>query len=185
MQAPVPSRLSGTSQAEGTSLAMTDLFVFEPVGEEVLLRNIERAIAGIERPLPLYKAIGATLEENVNLRFQLKQDPNGRAWAQISDLTPVLYERFHKQPWPGGSLLERSRRMLDSLAANVGDDGIDVGFSVPYAIFHETGTQRGGKPYMPRRGMLMGDPKAGALGDDDRADVQAEIDAYLARLLGG
>lgn len=180
---------------------MADRFVFEAVGEEVILQAIDRAIGGLAAPLPLYRVVGATLEENVNLRFQLKRDPNGKPWAPLSPLTPTLYwtidpgrrGSLHRDETTGeyvippmpGSLLERTRRMLDSLASNPSDTGVFVGFSVPYAVYHETGTKKKtGEQLMPRRGMLMGDPEAGTLGDEDREDVVAEIDAYLARLLG-
>jgi phage gpG-like protein len=174
---------------------MSELFTIELSRDDQVIPALNRAIAGLEHPKALYQAIGAALETNVNLRFRTKRDPNNVPWPKISDLTPIIYARINKTaridndgqlvvpPLPG-SLLDRTRRMLGSLAANPSDTGLELGFSVPYAIYHETGTERNGKPYMPRRGMLLGDPKAGTLGAEDRADVQDVIDNYLSNLLG-
>ena len=163
---------------------MSDRFAFEPVGEEVLLTRLNQAIASLERPGKLYGAIGAQLEENINLRITTtKADPSGKPWLPVSPLTPIIYERITGRKWDG-SLLRRTGHMLDTLAHNATDQGVEVGFSAPYAIFHETGTQRDGEPYMPRRGLLMADPATGTLGAEDREDVQAIIEGYLARALG-
>lgn len=174
---------------------MTDRFVIELAGEGGLVAQLNRAITELERPAALMRDVAGVLEQNVNLRFTTKRDPNGQPWPQISELTPLIYASVNKTltydaddqpivPKMPGTLLERTRRMLNSLAGRAGDSWVEVGFGVPYAIYHETGTERNDKPYMPRRGMLTGDPEAGTLGAEDRQDVQDEIDAHLGRLLG-
>jgi len=72
--------------------------------------------------------------------------------------------------------------MMASLSSTVSGSRVTVGFARPYALYHETGTARGGRPWMPRRGMLTADPTAGTLGAQDEADVRAEIDRWLDSL---
>lgn len=174
---------------------MTDRYLIALDGESALLGQLNIAIAGLAKPSELMRDIAGVLESNVNQRFTLKRDPNGQPWAQISELTPLIYARINKTikkdaegnavvPAMPGTLLERTRRMLNSLAGTSGDDWAEVGFAVNYAIYHETGTERNGEQYMPRRGLLTGDPKAGTLGAEDQLDVRAEIDVHMGRLLG-
>ena len=76
--------------------------------------------------------------------------------------------------------------MRDSLAANAGDDYVEVGMNrltddgkwqIP--LLHEFGTR-----HMPRRGLFFADPDAGTLGAGDEADLEADITAFLADLFG-
>lgn len=174
---------------------MTDRYVIALDGESELLGQLDLAIKDLAKPDELLRDIGTLMEQNVNLRFRTKTDPNGHPWPPLSKLTPEIYARINKTlredddgnlviPKMPGSLLERTRRMLNSLASNTGNDFVEWGFSVPYGIYHVTGTERNGKPYMPRRDPLTGDPEKGTLGADDVQELQEEIETYLDRLLG-
>jgi len=174
---------------------MTDRLVIELDGDSALIAQLDVAIAGLARPSELMQNIAAIEVRNVNLRFSSKRDPNGQPWPQISELTPMIYASVHKTakvgadgetiipPMPG-SLLQRTNLMMQSLSPNSGDTWAEWGFGRPYAIYHETGTERNDKPYMPRRGLLTGDPERGTLGAEDAQDLQDEINDFMAGLLG-
>ena len=160
--------------------------------DEPLLRAIDNALHLLQQPAPLLTAIGAKLEMNAQLRFDTKTDPSGQPWAPLSPATVEIYQSdwfIKRNPeFAGGipgSLLVRTNRLRQSLAFNVGESWVDIGTSrqVPgrrqptwqVGLLHEWGTVK-----MPRRGLLVADPKTGELGADDRADV---LDA-VSRMLG-
>lgn len=179
---------------------MADRYVLELLGEQALLNRLSAAIQGLEHPRELFANIGAALEQSINIRFDTKRDPTGQAWPKISEITPLLYYTLDKNrraalkkdadgeliipPMPG-TLLERSRKMRRGIGSNADDQGVEVGFADKYAIYHETGTKRNDRPFMPRRGLMFADPVAGTLSADDQADVITEIEAYLSDLLAG
>jgi phage virion morphogenesis protein len=157
---------------------VTDRFIIELGAETNLQGRLAAAIQGLERPRALMDTIGARMEANVQARFDSKRAPDGTAWLPIAASTRASYEAKYKGKIPG-SLLERTRRMRDSLSYQAGDVSVEWGFSVPYAAWHELGTMR-----MPRRQLLADDPIAGTLGERDREDVLDEVEAFLAGLLG-
>jgi hypothetical protein len=74
--------------------------------------------------------------------------------------------------------------MRQSLAHNVSEDGIELGFARAtkggkweVAMLHEFGTAK-----MPRRGLMTADPKTGKLGASDEALVLAAVNGYLEGL---
>lgn len=83
---------------------------------------------------PLMSDLGAILESRVNQRFALKVDPTGQAWADWAPSTAKARAKSGR-----GTLLEYTRRMLDSLNHNSGADWLEIGFGVPYAAAHEFG----------------------------------------------
>lgn len=149
--------------------------------DDALQQRLDDAIEALSNPRELMEAIGGKLEENTQLRFVSKTDPNGAPWQELAESTL-------KRKKGRGSILELSGLMKGSLGSNVGADGrdVEVGFGERYAGYHETGSKDGKRP--PRRGLLLGsvafgDIEGGQLGDADRADVMAEVDRYLAELL--
>lgn len=157
---------------------MTDRFIIELDAEGELQARLGAAIRGLQRPAELMEAIGARMVANVHLRFDTKRAPDGTAWLPISSSTREQLERKNKGRVPG-SLLERTRRLRDSLARLAGDTMVEWGFSVPYAMPHETGSRRG----LPRRQLLTDDPIAGTLSASDRQDVLDEVNDFLQGLL--
>jgi phage virion morphogenesis protein len=144
-----------------------------------ITRALQQAAERLANPRDLLARIGAVLEQNVNLRFDTKTDPDGVQWLPIAESTRKAYEKRFDGRVPG-TLLQRALQgaaMSATLAHNVGEGFVEVGFSKPYAQYHETGTRR-----MPRRGMLAGDFVAGTLGQEDALDVMREVDDYLAQL---
>lgn len=144
-------------------------------GEAVAM--LRQAIDRLDHTEPLMWRIAALLENNVQMRFDQKVDPNGASWAQIKDSTRVSLERKHGGSVPG-TLLERTREMRNSLESRAGQDWAEVGFGSIIAAFHETGTRK-----MERRGLLSGDPEMGVLGREDQVDIEREVADFLAGLV--
>jgi phage gpG-like protein len=159
---------------------MTDRFTVV-VQDTELNAALSRATAKLDEGR-LLGQIGALLESRVNQRFDRKVDPNALAWKPLSENTLALYARADGDS-RRGTLLERTGRMRQSLAHNVIGDAVEVGFAVPYAQYHETGTRtKTGKVKMPRRGMLTADWEAGTLGDGDRRAILQLLGRYLGEL---
>lgn len=158
---------------------MTDKLTIE-LQDADLLAAVDRALAALEHPHEMLDAIGARLEGNAEQRFETKTDPSGTAWAPLSPATRAIYESewFIKlnPTFAGGipgTLLERTRQMRASLAHNTGDDWVEIGTARAtkggrwqVGTLHEWGTTK-----MPRRGLLVANPAAGALGAGDQEDV--------------
>ena len=174
---------------------MAEFLHIEVTGLEALRADLLRALAQLERPAELMGSLGAVLEANINLRFGSKTDPNGAPWAPLAASTRKGYDKGDTKgrgPNKGqvvrsGSLLIRTGQMLRSLTHNAGDDWVDVGMNrltdngkwqVP--LLHETGTA-----HMPRRGIFLGDDRAGTLGAGDEADITAACQNFMDRVLGG
>lgn len=153
-------------------------FLVELEGEADLLGRVGSALQAVQHPQVLMDAIASRLKANVELRFETKTDPNGLAWLPLAESTRARYEKQDKGKRKG-SLLQRTGLMLGSLTSNATDAAAEVGFSRPYAWWHEIGTQR-----MPRRSMLTDDPIAGRLGAQDRQDVLDELEDFLGTALG-
>jgi phage virion morphogenesis protein len=149
------------------------------IDDQELLAALRPVIDALDDPTELLESMGAVMARNVELRFETKTDPNGEPWAPLADSTREQYERRYKGSIPG-SLLERNRHMRASLDHQVVGDVLEVGFGEAYAGYHETGRKDG---KMPRRGLLAGDWQTGELGADDRADLVAEIEQFLAARL--
>jgi phage gpG-like protein len=157
-----------------------------------ILAAIDRVLAFLEDPSPLMADIGTQLQGNVQARFTSKTDPEGQPWAPLSPTTRAIYEsEWFKARNPAfkngipGSLLQRTNLMRASLAFNAGAEGLDIGFSRGTAgnkwqvsMLHEWGTAT-----MPRRGLLVADPKTGTLGPGDQADVLRLVNNALSQLL--
>lgn len=164
---------------------MAGFLSLEVVGLGELQAVLARAARELDNPRDLLDAMGATLQGNINLRFDTKTDPNDEPWEPLTPNTLAIYaaqERKGNGPPAGrGTLLNHMGYMLDSLTHNVGPDYVDVGMSrqtkggnwaVP--LLHETGTRS-----MPRRGIFLGNWEAGTLGAQDEADLLADVSAWL------
>jgi len=141
---------------------VADFFSIEITGADALRAELATALAQLQDPRSLLVHLGAVLEANIERRFDRKRDPNGQAWAPLSEATKARYAA-QDEGARRGTLLERTGQMRNTLAANAGTDFVELGmhrlttggaWSVP--LLHETGTAR-----MPRRGIFLGDPTAG------------------------
>ncbi|MFT7722258.1 MAG: phage virion morphogenesis protein [Roseateles sp.] len=118
---------------------------------------------------PAMESIGTTLETRVSGRFEAESDPLGHPWAPWA---PSTVENYPK----GGNrrILDRHGDMLDSLTSQADATSVRIGFGNPVATYHEWGTER-----MPRRGLLMDGPDAGALAPDDERAVLDILATFL------
>ncbi len=126
-----------------------------------MIARARAAGKGIE----IQEAMGQRLQERMGLRFDTKLDPNGKAWDPLAESTKARYDAEDGTRGNGkraGSLLQRTGLMRASLTRFVGSRDVTVGFTRPYAKWHETGTRR-----MPRRGLVFSDPTSGTLSDGD------------------
>lgn len=127
---------------------------------------------------PAMQEIGADLDAAIHKRFLAQADPNGAQWAPLS---PATLANRAKTGTVGG-ILQQYGTMLASLSYEAGASSVRVGFTQPYAMYHETGTKATPKrAAMPRRGILLGDPVANTLGAADQAMVLDVISSYLAK----
>lgn len=169
---------------------MADFMSIEVTGLGELQALLDRAAQRLQNPHDLLDALGAVYEQQVVLRFETKTDPSGAPWEPLADSTRERYDRADTGKSGGlrsrGSLLERTRQMLDSLNHVASDDHVDVGMNrltddgtwqIP--LLHETGTE-----HMPRRGIFLADWQAGTLGADDERALLAEAAAWLDALFG-
>ena len=128
---------------------------------------------------PVMDSIGNALETRVRQRFQTRTDPQGQPWSPWRESTQEGY------PFPGspaaavegpgnGRLLDRHGTMLSLLSYNPDNTSVRIGFASEYAEYHEWGTVN-----MDRRGMLMADPDAGTLGENDEAAVLDILAVWL------
>lgn len=103
------------------------------------------------RPDRAYKAGRDKLKERVDYAFKTKQDPNKSIWADWADTTKAMRSKEGGVAYKAGpvSLLEHTGAMRDSFFAETRGGVIRAGFRVPYAVFHEEGTED-----MPARRIL-------------------------------
>lgn len=141
---------------------------------DVQNQEVMRALQDLQRRLndmtPVMSEIGQKLEGTVSMRFTTQTDPLGRRWTQLKPATLQARAKAGKT----GNILDFTGDMLAGLSWAATAESVRVGFNVPYAAYHEWGTR-----HMPRRGLLMGNPNAGTLADDDVADVLDIIADYL------
>lgn len=141
-------------------ITLQDRFVLEFLGQ--LGRKAEN-LGG------LMDSIGQEMEARVSNRFETRRDPAGVEWMGWADSTIESY------PDDGnGTILDRYGDMLASLNHQADATSVTYGFAMPYAAYHEFGTDR-----MPRRGLLTLDPEAGTLSPGDEASILETVEAYL------
>ena len=141
-------------------------------GFDSSLRQLQKRMGNLR---PVFKDLGAVLENQVRDRRETLTDPNGRRWAEWSDYTRETYPASGR-----GKLLDRSGDMWDrtgpewTVQGLASDLVLRVGFDKSYATFHEFGTDK-----MPRRGLLYADPEKGTLGANDEQAIDDVLQDWL------
>lgn len=126
----------------------------------------------IDDMTPVMDSIGQEMETRVSNRFETQTDPMGVAWSPWAESTKATY------PEDGnGRLLDRYGDMLSSLNHQADESSVTYGFGMPYAAYHEYGTDR-----MPRRGLLTDDPESGVLSEGDEVAVLELLSRYLSSI---
>jgi phage virion morphogenesis protein len=131
------------------------------------IEQLSLLVEKIEDMQPVLRDIGALLESNAQIRFDTKKDPAGRPWSLWAEATRVARESENR-----GTLLNYTGRMRTSLTHQVVGNVLEIGFGVPYARFHETGTSR-----MPSRPTLL--TATGKIGPEDESDIVRVVGRYL------
>lgn len=112
------------------------------------LGQLEKKASGLR---PVLKNIGEYKVEATQGLFDKQQDPQGVAWAALSD----RYKKKKKGP----KILTETRRLRDSIIYSVRNGGLRIGTPVVYAAPHQFGIdkvvvisthQRKGKANIPR-----------------------------------
>lgn len=129
------------------------------IDDRELRDALGRLTRRVEDTTPAMRAIAAEMETRISDRFDAQRDPAGRAWSPLSPRT--LARKKGR-----GRILYHSGDLLDSLSSRASRSEALVGFGKLYAAYHEWGTKK-----MPRRGLLMAEPQARTLGEDDRAAI--------------
>ncbi|MDX2109198.1 MAG: phage virion morphogenesis protein [Verrucomicrobiota bacterium] len=118
-------------------------------------------------PIPeLMETIGGVVESQTRRRIASeKTDVDGKPWKAWSP-------RYARHARAGGSLLQRSGRLLDSITYKVeGDDSVRIGSNLVYARTHQEG--RGGIPARPFLGVS----------ESNQDELQAVLDAWIQNIL--
>lgn len=143
---------------------------------------LTRLVRGVRNLKSVMDDVGQALESRVSARFETETDPTGQAWAAWSPGTTESYPNDGAR----GRILERYGTMLESLYREADVASVRVGLTAVasrsqdvYAVYHEFGTQ-----FMPRRGLLTADPRAGTLGDADERAVLEILEDHLQGLIG-
>jgi phage virion morphogenesis protein len=138
-------------------------------------RTVSAALAKLRARLgdmtPVYTRIGATIEGRVQMRFDTRTAPSGKPWAPWSDRTAAMRKREGR-----GSLLVYTGHMRTSLSYRATRDWVRIGFTVPYAKYHEFGTRRGKRRHIPARPMLF---SGRGLGAGDKSAVMGVLKSWL------
>ena len=93
----------------------------------------------------LLTQVGGELEAQTRERLsETKTAPDGKPWKPWS-------RRYAARAKPNAKLLERTGKMIDSIAFEVGDDAVTVGANMVYAATHQCG--RGNIPARPFLGV--------------------------------
>lgn len=122
---------------------------------------LKRMSSALKDMQPVFDEMGAVLERNVNLRFDTETAPDGSKWKPWAPSTAAARAKEGR-----GTLLRYTGRMRDSLTHVADSDSLEVGFGVPYAVYHEQLTP--GKGRLPKRALLFDN---GQLSDEDMNDA--------------
>lgn len=88
-------------------------------------KPLRDVIAKVTHPAPIFDAVGADLEAQVQIGFVAGHDPYGTPWAQ---------PKFRP-----GQPLRDTGRLMASITHNADDRGLEVGTNVCYAPIHQFG----------------------------------------------
>jgi len=117
----------------------------------------------------LLEQLGADLESSTRERLSVtKTDPSGAPWLAWSA------DYAARRPTKGG-LLDLTGQLVDTIAWELGDGGVDVGSEMVYAMTHQEGDNN---RRIPQRQFL-------GISAEDEETLEATAGAWLNRLLEG
>jgi phage virion morphogenesis protein len=112
---------------------MTASIEFE---DDDVQRMLQRLLSATGDMSPALRNIGEILVPSTQSRFETKTGPDGAAWERNSPVTTLRKGRDNPL-FEHGDL---SRQIHDAL---IGDDTLEVGSSLPYAVTHQFGAKMG------------------------------------------
>lgn len=131
----------------------------------------------------LIDAVASKYIALIDRRFGEKYDPNGKKWDPIKPSTKRALLARASLSGDGsipGTLLDRGNPgMHSSLTRATLGNAVVVGFSRPYALYHEFGTK-----FMARRGLMFGDPNTGQISEPDLKALTTTADKFIRQLTG-
>lgn len=83
-----------------------------------------------------YETIGGHVKSDLADRYKNEQDPSGKSWKPLSKKTLARRKKQGK----GAKILKDTGHMLGaSFVTKATDTHVSIGFTAPYALFHEKG----------------------------------------------
>lgn len=145
-------------------------------GVSAELARLARAIKAID---PALEEIGSSLATEVQMRFERQEDPEGKRWKTLSDVTLAARAakvRGNRESKPkilreGGDLYEGA-----STYKVLAGEAVILGSNRPYARIHQFGGQagRGLKVTIPARPYL-------GMSEDGRKEIIEILQDHIAR----
>jgi hypothetical protein len=155
---------------------MPNSLEFTPTGNDIssLLWSMGAAFKDMT---PVTQAMGKVFIERVDRRFATKKDPAGQTWKQWTpDTEDVRNAEGFYQP---ESVMQYHYELQQSLGFIADKKSVEVGFTVPYAKFHEQIDPAFPEAtWLPHRRLLF----ANRAGDLSAGDVTAGIEAAMNAL---
>lgn len=100
-----------------------------------------RRLAASGRDLtPAMRDIAGLLEASARRAFEQERSPDGKPWADLSDLTKR--RRAATGHWPG-QILQVTGRLIGSLASSYDATSAQAGTNLPQARTHQKGAKQG------------------------------------------
>lgn len=131
---------------------------------------LDRLTGYLRDPTVMLRSMGKTMETRVQTRFATKTAPDGSAWKPWARSTAAIRMKS------GGTLLQFTGHMKDSLVVDASRGGLEIGFGATYAPYVESGTK-----HMPARHVLF-DAEGQLAAPDGDALVQAAADLLRKQL---
>lgn len=118
-------------------------------GVTQLSRNLRVTIDQIQHPADFFQDALTIIEARVNQVFaeQGQSLEHGPAWPALAPSTQKARDRrwgYYKNTPSNPSILRWTGNLQDNRTKTVNDDGGEIAWQEPYAIFHQRGD--GGKP---------------------------------------
>ena len=124
---------------------MSFVLRFEVAGDVQVARGFSRFADAAKDLRPAFREIVADFRKGEREQFATEGRYGSGGWVPLSLRTQL----FKAQYYPGATILVRTGRLRESLAASTADTieelrplRLQVGSRVPYAIFHQHGTSQ-------------------------------------------
>jgi len=152
-------------------------FRFEVAGEVAMDRGIARFADGIADYRPIWSVIEADFYAQMLRQFQTEGMAGGDKWVPLS----AEYAGWKETHYPGKPILQRTGDLIDSLTNPNSPNGVRIeerktltlGSTLPYALYHQTGSKDGGHP--PKRPEVQ-------LTEAFKRTTMAHVQGYLVQI---